>query len=53
MERYGDDAPIQAAQRADELFNRDDADGYGFWLRIFAAVAELTRTKPADGERVN
>jgi hypothetical protein len=34
MGRYSDDAPTQAAQRADELFNRDDADGYGIWLRI-------------------
>ncbi len=24
IERYGDDAPIQAAQRAHELFNRGD-----------------------------
>ncbi len=53
MERYGDDAPMEAAQRANDSFNRDDADSYGIWLRIFAAVAELARTNRADGERVN
>jgi len=28
IKRYADDAAIQAAQRADELFNSGDSDGY-------------------------
>jgi hypothetical protein len=30
-----------------------DSDGCAFWKRILEAVAELTRTKPAESERVN
>jgi hypothetical protein len=29
------------------------AEAYAVWRRILEAVAELTRTTPADGERVN
>lgn len=53
IKRYGADAAIQAAQRADELFDSGDADGYAIWKRIFEAVGELARTAPAKGERVN
>ena len=53
LKHYGIDVLDQAAQRVDALFTRDDADRYRIWLRIFAAVAELARTKPAEGERVN
>jgi hypothetical protein len=30
-----------------------DAEGCAIWERILEAVAELTRAKPAEGERVN
>ena len=53
LKQYGIDALDHAAQRADELFTRDDADSYGIWLRIFSAVAKLARTKPEEDERVN
>jgi hypothetical protein len=45
--------PIEAARRADELFKANDRDGYAIWKRILSAVAEVTRTTPAEGERVN
>jgi len=53
LKRHGDDAELAAAQRADEMLNRGDIEGYAVWQRILSAVADLTRTKPAEGERVN
>jgi hypothetical protein len=53
IKRYGADATIQAAHRADELFAEGDSDGCAIWKRILSAVAELTRTTPVEGERVN
>ena len=47
------DAPVVAAQRADELFNEGDLDGVAVWKRILHAIDELQRTKPRTGERVN
>jgi len=51
MKRYGADAALQAAQRADELFDAGDSDGCAIWKRILEAVGELARTTPAEGER--
>ena len=53
QKRYGADAAVQAAQRADELFAEGASEGYTIWKRILQAVNELARTKPAEGERVN
>ncbi len=53
IKRYGADAAIQAAQRADELLNSGDHQGSAIWKRILEAVSELARTKPVEGERVN
>ena len=38
IKRYGDDAPIQAAMRADELLEKGDLDGQRVWIRIVNAV---------------
>ena len=53
LKRYGVDAAIEAARRADELLEDGDMDGCAIWKRILSAVSELTRTTPAEGERVN
>jgi hypothetical protein len=53
IQRHGTDAAIEAASRADEMLEAGDMDGYAIWKRILSAVAELTRTTPAEGERVN
>jgi hypothetical protein len=53
LKRYGKDAAVQAAQRADEPFDEGDFEGCAIWKRILAAVGELSRTKPAKSERVN
>ena len=49
VKRHGVDAALVAAQRADELLAKGDVEGCAVWKRIL----ELTRTKPAEGERVN
>ena len=53
IKRHGADAALVAAQRADELLDDGDADGCAIWKRILAAIAELMRTTPTEGERVN
>jgi len=53
VERHGPDVAIGAARRADELLAGANPEGYAVWKRILAAVAELTRTTPAEGERIN
>jgi hypothetical protein len=47
------DAAIQAAQRADALLADSDSEGCAIWKRILSGVGELTRTRSAEGERVN
>jgi len=38
---HGEDAPIQAAMKADALLEAGDIDGLAIWKRILAAVDEL------------
>jgi hypothetical protein len=52
VDRYGDDALIQAAMRADALLKKGDLDGYRVWRRIVSAVKELQR-RPTPGGPVN
>jgi hypothetical protein len=53
IKRHGEDAPVVAAQRADELFEEGDLDGAALWRRITAAIEDLQRLVPKTGERVN
>ena len=53
LRQYGDDASSRAAQRADELLARGDADGHSIWLRIQNAVEELTRTARKENEQAH
>jgi hypothetical protein len=53
VKRHGADAPVAAAQRADELFDERDFDGAAVWRRVLHAVEELQRVTPKVGERVN
>jgi triphosphoribosyl-dephospho-CoA synthetase len=53
VKRHGADAPVIAAQRADELLKEGDFDGAAVWRRILHAVEELRRVTPKVGERVN
>ena len=47
VDQHGADAPIRAAQRADERLDAGDVEGRAAWLRILEAVTELMATKPA------
>ena len=53
VKRHGDDAVLTAVTRADEMLAAGDVEGCAIWKRILGAVAELTRTKSIEGERVN
>ena len=51
IKRYGDDAPIEAALRADELMEAGEMEGQAVWLRIVKAVEELlSEERPDDAE---
>ncbi len=52
IKRYGDDAPIHAAMRADTMLEAGDLDGYAVWKRILRAVEELQGAAPESGEAV-
>ncbi len=53
VKQHGEDAPIHAAMRADELLATGDLDGYAVWRRILWAVEELQGTVPKSGEVVH
>ena len=43
VERHGNEAPVHAASRADELLADGDIDGQRVWMRIQRAIEELLR----------
>ncbi len=45
VKQHGDDAPIQAAMRADAMLEKGDLDGLAVWRRIVRAVEEIQRTE--------
>jgi len=47
VKQHGEDAPIQAAMRADAMLAKGDMDGYAVWKRIIRALEELQSTAPA------
>ncbi len=53
VKHHGQDAPIEAAMRADAMLDKGDLDGYAVWKRILRAVEELRRMEPTEGKRVN
>ncbi len=53
IQQHGQDAPVHAAMRADELLEAGDLGGYGVWKRIIKAVEELQRVEPRPGGKVH
>ncbi len=49
VKQHGQDAPIQAAMRADALLEKGDLDGCAVWRRILRAVGELRSEERPDG----
>jgi hypothetical protein len=49
IDQHGEDAPLRAAHRADELLKDGDHDGNAVWERILMAIRELQRG-PQEGD---
>ena len=41
VERWGEDAPLEAARNADVMIERGDPDGLAFWKRAIEAIRVL------------
>ena len=48
IDQHGADAPLRAAERADELLDDGDVEGSGVWRRILEAIEELQRRRRED-----
>ena len=53
VRRYGDDARLEAAQRAEQLLDEGDMAGAETWHRILNAIERLQAKAPAEGEKVH
>ena len=53
IQKHGEDAPILAAMRADELMETGDMEGRAVWLRIVKAVEELLAEERPDEAKVH
>jgi hypothetical protein len=46
LKRYGDEADIESAIRAEELAEEGDHNGVAVWRRVIDAIAQLENTAP-------
>ena len=53
IKQHGEDAPIHAAMRADELMETGDMVGQAVWKRMLKAVDELLSESRPDGEQIH
>ena len=53
INEHGEDAPIHAAMRADEMLKAGDMDGLAVWKRILRAVDELLAKERPEGAAVH
>ena len=53
VKHYGGDAAIEAAQRSDSMLEKCSLDGQRVWKRVLAAVREIQRQEPREGQAVN
>jgi hypothetical protein len=53
IKQHGNDAPIHAAIRADEMLDMGDLDGKAVWIRVMKAVEELLSDQRPEGEIVH
>jgi hypothetical protein len=49
VKRYGDDAMLEASERADQLLDEGDMAGSETWHRILNAIGRLQPRAPAEG----
>jgi hypothetical protein len=52
IQRYGSNAGMEAAERADELLGKGEREVSRDWVRILAAIETLQAEKPGPGETV-
>jgi hypothetical protein len=52
IQRYGSNAGIEAAERADEHLEKGHPELSATWLRIMTAIEKLQAEKPEPGETV-
>ncbi len=50
VQLFGKDAPVRAAERADEYLAKGENSGYEFWRKMMKATDELLQTEPERGE---
>ncbi len=49
VEQHGEDAPLEAAMRADQMLEAGDMEGFAVWKRILKAAEELlSKERPAE-----
>ncbi len=53
VKHYGEDAALEAAQRADIMLEKGSVDGQRVWKRVLAAIKEIQRKEPREREAVN
>ena len=53
IREHGEDAVLEAAQRADAWLDKGKAGAYLAWKRVLEAVKEIQREEPREGEAVN
>ncbi len=53
VKRHGEDAPIEAAMRADAMLEAGDLDGLAVWKRVLRAVEEMERIERMKTESLN
>jgi hypothetical protein len=47
LNRYGSNAELESARRADELWDEGDTAGVAVWRRIIDAIGQLSNTTPS------
>ncbi len=53
VKHHGEDAPVEAAMRADALLEVGDVEGCAMFKRVLRAVEELRREEMEAGERAH
>ena len=48
IDQYGEDAPIEAANRADRTLEQGGIDGLAVWQQTIAAVEDLMSEAPKE-----
>ena len=51
IREHGEDAAVEAAQRADSRLENGDLEGQAVWKRIILAVEDIQRAELGPGER--